>query len=288
VADWTSVAVLGTGAMGTGIVHSLLRAGHDVTVWNRTTARARPLADDGATVVEEPDQAATAARVVVTMLADGSATEAAATAAFKEAQPDTVWLQMATVGLQDTARLAELARELGVHYVDAPVSGSRQPAEDGTLIVLASGPIELRERCAPVFDAVGQRTVWVGESPGTGMRAKLVVNAYLLGALGALAETVTFAESLGLDPGVFFGTVEGGPLDSPYARQKGAAMLAHEYPPSFSAAMAAKDARLIDDASSAIGARTRIVEVARAALELAEESGRGGDDLAVLREFMPR
>ncbi|HEY7135089.1 MAG TPA: NAD(P)-dependent oxidoreductase [Acidimicrobiia bacterium] len=286
MAHRTSVAVLGTGAMGTGIAHSLLRAGHDVTVWNRTASRARPLANAGATVVEEPEQAAAAAGVVVTMLADGAATEAAATAAFKEAHPDTVWVQMATVGLQDTARLGELARELGVQYVDAPVSGTRQPAEDGKLVVLASGPTELRERCAPVFDAVGQRTVWVGEVPGTGMRAKLVVNAWLLGTLGALAETVTFAESLGLDPEVFFATVKGGPLDSPYVRQKGAAMMAHEYPPSFSAAMAAKDARLIDDASGATGGRTRIVDVARAALELAEESGRGGDDLAVLREFM--
>src|SRR4051794_39538341 len=137
-------------------------------------------------------------------------------------------------------------RELGLVLVDCPVSGTRQPAEKGELLVLAAGPDDARDKAAPVFDAMGSRTLWVG-AVGQGTRLKLVVNAWLLSLTAATAQSVAMAEGLGLDPQLFFDAIAGGPTDTPYARLKGQAMIKHEYPVAFALAAALKDAGLVLD-----------------------------------------
>src|SRR5918993_902420 len=156
---------------------------------------------------------------------------------------DGVWIQTSTVGLEGQEKLAGTADERGVYYVDAPVLGTKEPAEQGQLIVLASGPEEVRERCEPVFDTVGSKTLWLGAA-GTGSRLKLVTNNWIVGLLGALAETISFAEALGVDPNRFLEVVEGGPLGVPYAQMKGQMMIEEEFPTSFSTNLARKDANL--------------------------------------------
>jgi 3-hydroxyisobutyrate dehydrogenase len=286
MAEKSSFAVLGTGAMGTGIALSLLREGHRVTVWNRTIERARPLADRGATVVETPDAAVRATRIFVTMLADGDATEAVARQVLPAAKQDTIWVQMATIGIQAIDRVVELARDAGVAFVDAPVLGTREPAERGELVVLASGSAALREPCAPLFDAVGKRTLWVGQVPGMGQRVKLVVNTWLLGIVGVLGEVFVLADALGVDPSMFFEALRDGPLDVPYAHVKGDEMLTHKYPTSFSVRMAAKDGRLIQEAARAVGRNVAITATVRQALERAAELGHADDDFAALYEAL--
>lgn len=278
------VALLGTGTMGTGMVHALLRAGHDVTVWNRSRERAEPLAGEGARVAASPAEAVGAGDVVVTMLTDGDATRDVMWDALGDVRADAVWAQMGTVGIAATDELAGLARDAGVVFVDAPVSGTKAPAERGELLVLAAGAADARARCAPVFDAVGKSTVWVSERPGDATRLKLVVNDWLLGVLVALGEALAFAEALGLDGALFLDAIRGGPLDTPYAQLKGTAMLAHEYPTSFAARHALKDAGLMHDAARDPGLTLRATGAAAELLRAAVHDGRGDEDFAVLHE----
>ncbi|MBV8952297.1 MAG: NAD(P)-dependent oxidoreductase [Actinobacteria bacterium] len=152
--------------------------------------------------------------------------------------------------------------------------------------MLASAPEPLREPCRPLFDAVGKRTLWVGDMPGAGQRVKLVVNTWLLGVIGALGETVALADALDVDPSMFFDAIQGGPLDLPFAHVKGDEMLQRKYPSAFSVRMAAKDARLIDEAARDNGRTLRITEDVRRALDRAAELGHADEDLAALYEAL--
>lgn len=240
-----SVAVLGAGTMGAGMVRSLRRAGLAVRVWNRDGAKARALTDVGAVACASPAEAADGADVVITMLHDADAvTEAIRRAA---PTPGTVWLQTATVGLDGVERTIALARELGVELVDCPVMGTRKPAEEGALVLLASGSESARVQLAPVFDALGRKTLWLGEA-GAGSRLKLACNAWVLMLTAAVAQSIALARELGVDPQEFFEAIDGGPLASLYARTKGGLILSGEYPVSFALSGALKDSRLIGSA----------------------------------------
>lgn len=276
-----SVAVLGTGIMGAAMARNLLAAGMEVRVWNRSREKAEPLAEVGAALAASPAEATEGARFVITMLSDASAVEDAAIGegAVSALDKGAAWLQMSTLGIGETARLARTASERGVAYVDAPVLGTRQPAEQGQLIVLASGPEGMRERCAPIFEAIGSRTLWLGEA-GSGTRLKLVVNNWIVGLVGVLAETVALARGLGVDPERFLETIEGGPLGLPYARIKGDMMIEEEFPTSFSLALARKDAGLVLEAADAL--RLTITEAVAARLDEALEAGHGEEDLAAI------
>jgi 3-hydroxyisobutyrate dehydrogenase len=272
-----SVAFLGTGIMGAPMAANIAKAGLDVRVWNRTREKAEPLADV-ATVADSAAAAADGADILVTMLADGPAVASA----FEAASPasGTLWLQMSTVGLDWTDRLAAAAGKAGVVFVDAPVLGTRKPAEQAQLQVLASGPEEARPAATPVFDAVGLRTRWLGPA-GQGSRLKLVVNAWVLALTNATAESLGLARALGLDPALFLETIEGGALDVGYAHVKGGAMLAGEYPPAFPAGLAAKDARLVVEAAGddvdLAGARAVLAH-----LDAVVAAGHGEEDMAAL------
>jgi 3-hydroxyisobutyrate dehydrogenase len=276
------VAVLGTGTMGAPMARNIAAAGHEVRAWNRSRERAEPLAADGVQVAGSPDEAAAGAEVVVTMLADGDAVEAvAAELSFPEG---AVWAQMSTVGIEATERLLARAADAGVPLVDAPVLGTKAPAEQGELIVIASGDAGARERCAPLFDAVGARTVALGDEPGASTRMKLVLNAWLVSLVEGLAESIALAEGLGVDPAGFLEIIDGGPLGPAYAKMKGTMMIERSYEPSFSLALAAKDARLALDAAEASGLELPALRAIRAQLEKAVEQGHGDADMAAAVE----
>ena len=273
----TTVAVLGTGIMGLPMAANLAAAGLTVRAWNRTRDKAEPLAARGCTVVDTPSEAVAGAEFVVTMLSDGQAVHDVAGAVLPF---EAVWLQTSTVGVDWTDRLAALAGKAGVTFVDAPVLGTRKPAEDGKLVVLASGPEELRERCAPVFDAVGGRTMWTGPA-GAGSRLKLAANAWVLALTNGTAESVRVAQVLGVDPRLFLEAITGGALDVPYAHLKGGAMIDGEFPLAFAARHAAKDARLVLEAA---GAEVDLAgtRAALAHLQAAITAGHGDEDMAAL------
>ncbi len=273
------VAVLGAGGtMGFGIARNLARAGIPVRAWNRSREKAEPLADDGATMVDTPAEAAAGAAVILTMLADADAVIASIERALDRVGESTVWLQMSTIGETATERCAEIAADHGVTFVDAPVLGTKQPALEGKLIVMASGPEEVRERLEPIFAAVGQKTMWVGEA-GQGTRLKLVTNSWIVAVVEGAAETIALAEGLGVDPALFLEAIDGGPLDLPYLRMKGKAITERNFEPSFRLALAAKDARLVEEAAARRDLDLPLVRVIRERLEQAARE-HGDEDLS--------
>lgn len=274
----TTVAVLGTGIMGAPMAANLARAGLRVRVWNRSRDKAGQV--EGAEVADSPAGAVSGADFVLTMLADGPAVHDVMEGALGSIGGDAVWLQASTVGVEWTGKLAALAEKAGVPFVDVPVLGTKQPAEQGKLVVLASGPEELQERCAPVFDAIGARTMWVGPA-GAGSRLKLVANAWVLALTNATAESVGLAEELGVDPNLFLEAISGGTLDVPYAHLKGGAMISREFPLSFATRHAAKDAQLVlDAAGDALDLGS--VRAALTHLKAAMDAGHGDEDMAAL------
>ena len=282
MADSTKVAVLGTGIMGYAMARNLLSDGMEVRAWNRSRAKAEPLAEDGAEVADSPAYAARGADFLLTMLSDTDAIEEAVGGDVLSGLAEGgVWLQMSTVGEEGNARLSEMARESGVPYVDAPVLGTKQPAEQGQLVVLASGPEEVRERSEPIFDAVGSKTVWIGEA-GAGSRLKLVVNNWIVGLLGVLAETVAFSKTIGVDPSKFLETIEGGPLGLPYAQLKGNMMIEEDFPTSFSARLARKDAGLVLGSAEAHDLQMPVAEAVAGRFDEAIEAGHGEEDMATV------
>ena len=272
------VALLGTGTMGAGMARNLLSAGHEVHAWNRTRERAEPLVADGAVVHDTAAAALDGAGALVTMLADGDAVAAAVDGLSLDGVP---WAQMSTVAVTETAALA--ARAPGT-FVDAPVLGSKPGAESGELIVLAAGPPDVRERLAPVFDAVGARTVDLGGEPGAATRMKLVLNHWVIALVEGLAETVLLAEALDLDPQAFLDVIDGGPMGPPYAKLKGANMVARSYEPNFSLALAHKDAGLIAAAAEAVGADLPLATLVRERMGMAIEAGHADDDFSATVE----
>ncbi|WP_424887619.1 NAD(P)-dependent oxidoreductase [Streptomyces sp. XH2] len=277
-----AVTVLGTGIMGAAMARNLARAGLPVTVWNRSRAKAEPLAADGVRIADTPADAVRTADVVLTMLRDGPATLDALRAAAPALRPGTVWAQSGTVGLEGFEGLAALAREHGLTLVDAPVLGTKQPAEEGKLTVLAAGPQEARQALEPVFAAVGSRTMWLGDDAagGTATRLKLVINSWVLTVTHGTAEALALAKGLGVDPAGFLDAVAGGPLDMGYLRAKAGLILGGDLTPSFTTATAEKDARLIVAAGERAGVRMDVAAAGAERFRRAAEQGHAQEDMA--------
>ncbi|MEO3743464.1 NAD(P)-dependent oxidoreductase [Plantactinospora sp. B5E13] len=247
MADGLRVAVLGLGGMGQPMAANLIRAGLSTVVWNRRPGPARQLGGQGAEVADSPAEAVRHADVVITMVTDADAVQAiAADQGMLAAMPEgAIWAQMSTIGVAGTERLARLVSEQrpDVVLLDAPVAGSRGPAAQGQLVILASGPEQVRDRIAPVFDVLGQRTVWAGPV-GAGSRIKLVNNLLLAFLAEGIAEAVALGETLGLDRSAVLGALRGSPLVSPWAAEKLDRIGRDEYHPQYSLALGLKDVRL--------------------------------------------
>jgi 3-hydroxyisobutyrate dehydrogenase len=256
--------------MGAPMARQIAAAGHDVVAWNRTREKAQGI--EGVAVADSPAAAVEGAEIVVTMLSDGAAVEEVAGQAGIPA--DAIWWQASTVGLEATDRL----KNLGPTYVDAPVLGTKQPAEEGTLTVLAAGPSDALDTLAPLFDAVGSKTIRLGEV-GEATRAKLVLNHWVLALTAATAETISLAHSLGVDPKLFLEGIAGGPLDSAYAQMKGALILEDRTgEASFPLRLAEKDARLIVET----GAAGELAPAVERAFARGAEAGLGDHDMAAV------
>jgi 3-hydroxyisobutyrate dehydrogenase len=276
----TTVAVLGTGKMGAGMAGQLLQHGHEVRAWNRSRDKAEPLAEDGATVSDEPAEAVRGAEVVLVMLYDADSVIDVLQQAAPGMTEQTVVVQCSTVGL-DSARVAEAAAGLGVRLLDAPVLGTKGPAEEGALVVLASGDPAVLERLAPLFDAVGSRTMLLGEA-GAGTRFKLVMNHWVLTVTDAIAETIAFAEGVDLDPALYLEAIAGGPLDLGYAHLKGPGMIAGDLPVAFPLKHALKDAELILEAAERHELDLALAETVRDRYAQAADEGHADEDMAMV------
>jgi 3-hydroxyisobutyrate dehydrogenase len=270
------IGFIGAGIMGAPMARNLADAGHDVHLWNRTREKAEAV--DGVTVAASPGAAAEGADAVVTMLSDGDAVDSVAGDFVGDG---VLWLQMSTVGMEATEKLMQLAADRGATFVDAPVLGTKQPAEKGELVVLASGPEDALAKAEPVFDTVGAKTVTLGDA-GAGTRLKLVLNSWLVALVEGLAETIAFAEAIDVDPKTFLETIDGAPMGTPYAQLKGKAMIERDFPASFPLSLALKDARLVRKAAERAGVELPLVETVERQFARADEDGHGDEDLAAV------
>ena len=278
-----TVAVLGTGIMGGPMARNIAAAGMDTRVWNRTREKAEALAGDGVTVADTPADAVGGADFVVTMLADGPTVEQVMTegGALEAMGDDAIWLQTSTIGINANESLAKLAEERGVTFVDAPVLGTKAPAEQGALTVLASGPDEALDRATPLFDAIGAKTIRVGEA-GAGQRLKLVINNWLLSLLGDLAETIAFAQAIDVDPKAFLEAIDGSATGSPYAQMKGPMMIERDFPTAFPLKLALKDLELVLEAADRHDATMRVAGATAENFRKAVDDGHGDKDMAAV------
>ncbi len=229
-----------------------------------------------------PAEAVQGADVVLTVLNDGARVLQTIEAAAPRLAEGTIWLQLSTVG-EVVDELAEHATKAGLVFVDAPVQGTRQPAELGKLVVMAAGPTDdVRPTLQPLFDAIGSRTVWIGEDGTTGKasRLKLVLNTWVIALTHGVGEALALAEQLDVDPQQFVDIVTGGPMDNGYFQGKSAAILSGDYTTSFSVDNAAKDARLVLDAARRTGIRMETVEAGHQRFARASAQGHGAKDMA--------
>lgn len=275
-----TIAVLGTGLIGAPVARNLRKQGFTVRAWNRTAAKAQALAADGVEAFDSPAEAVRGAGIIVTVLKDGPSVQEAMQAAAPTLRQGAIWLQLSTAGIEGTDTLAALAGQLGLVFYDAPVQGTRQPAEQAQLVILASGPLAQRDAVQPVFDAIGKRTLWVSEQAGASSRLKLALNTWAFALTHGLAESLALAKGLGVDPALVVDVVTGGPMDSGYFQAKAAAILADNYTASFSIANAVKDARLVVDAAAQAGVQVDAAQAGLWRFERALESGHGDKDMA--------
>lgn len=281
--DLPSIALLGTGTMGAGMARSMLRARLPLTVWNRSVERAQPLAADGATVATTAVEAVRDADIVVTMLFDTAAVEQVMAPLMGDLKPGAVWVQSSTVGVAGIQHLHDLTAPHGTPFIDAPVVGTKQPAEQGTLTVLAAGHWGLREVVRPVFDAVGAKTVWVGEQAGGASALKLVANAWVATLTAATAQSIAMSRALGVDPERFLEAVAGGAADSPYLHAKGRSILDGTTDDAqFALDGLLKDVNLMRDAVAGTAVTPTLLDALVSLYGDASRAGRGSADIAAV------
>jgi len=238
------VGLLGIGLMGSAMARRLLGQGIGVVAWDRNHEHARALEGEGAAPADAPADAVGRAEVVITMLPTAAVILDVVEPLLEDWPEGAVWLQMSSVGAAEADQLTRLAEAHAITLVDAPVSGSTHPAEEGQLTILASGPDSARAAVQPVFDALASRVLWVGEA-GMGSRLKLATNHWMITSVAALAESMHLCEAMGLDQQQFIALLDGGPLGSVYALQKLEEMRHHQYPAGFPVRLALKDLELV-------------------------------------------
>ena len=269
--------------MGSAMAHRLLDRGIAVITWDRNPDHVRALAGRGGEPAKAPSEVVSGAGVVITMLPT-AAVILDVVEPLLEAWPEgTVWLQMSSVGAAEADQLTHVANAHAIRLVDAPVSGSTHPAEEGELTILASGPDSARNAVQPVFDALASRVLWVGEA-GMGSRLKLATNHWMITMVVALAESMHLCQAMGLDQQQFIALLDGGPLGSAYALQKLDEMRRHQYPAGFPVRLALKDLELVREVEQSSRATMPLLDAVLERFATASEN-LADQDLAAIYEL---
>ena len=277
---------VGLGLMGRPMALNLLAGGHELAVWNRTASACEPLRAAGANVEASPAAVARGSAITFAMLADPAAALAVATGpagVCEGLRAGCGYVDMSTVDEATSARVAAAVTACGGRFLEAPVSGSRQPAEQGALVILAAGDRALYEEAAPAFDLLGRKRFHLGDV-GSGARLKLVVNMVMGGMMTAFCEGLTLARETGLEPGTLLEVLDAGALANPMFRGKGQHMLAGDFAAAFPLKHMSKDLRLARALAGAHGTSVAVSAAADDAFARALAAGDGDLDFsAVLR-----
>jgi 3-hydroxyisobutyrate dehydrogenase-like beta-hydroxyacid dehydrogenase len=284
----TAVAILGTGRMGSAMARALSRAGHELTLWNRTPDAARSLAGElRARVADTPADAVRHVDVAISMLADRAAVEATCggrSGAIAGVHPGLVLVDMSTVEPEVSQTLEPQVRAAGGDLLDAPVSGSVSLAESGQLTIMVGGDAQALERARPALEAVAARIVHVGPI-GAGAAMKLATNAVIFALDVGLSEALVLAERAGIEREVAYEVLASSAAGAPFVGYKRAAFLEpHATPTAFSVDLAAKDLRLIDELARAFGLPLAQARVNREVIGALAETGQGERDFSWVAE----
>jgi 3-hydroxyisobutyrate dehydrogenase len=276
------VGLLGVGLMGSAMGYRLLDQGIGVVAWDHTPDHIDVLEKRGAGGAAGPAEVVRGTDVVITMLPTSAIVLDIVEPLLEDWPESTIWLQMSSIGAAEADQLLDVARTHDVTLVDAPVSGSTHPAEEGQLTILASGPDSARAAVEPVFEALGSRVLWVGQA-GMGSRLKMAANHWMIAMTAALAESMHLCQAMGLDQQQFVDLLDGGPLGSAYGLMKLGEMRAHDYPAGFPVRLALKDLELVREVEQHSKTAMPLLDVVRERF-LAANRDHADEDLAAVYE----
>ncbi len=278
------IGFMGLGIMGAPMAMNLHRAGFPLAVYNRSPEKAKPLAELGVEVASSPGSLAQATDVLILMVTGPEAIQDllwGAEGAFRELQTGKALINMSSVPPRFTRELGAMLSARGVTFIDAPVSGSKKPAEDGTLIILAGGPEAAVKQVTPLLSAMGKRVVYCGEA-GQGSMMKMTINLLLGLMMAALGETVNFGQAGGLSLETILEVVHSGPLSCGLYQLKTEMLKAGEFPPQFPLKHMTKDAKFIIDTAYETGAAAPLGHLLLHLFRLGVSKGLGEQDFAAI------
>lgn len=282
---------LGLGVMGQPMALNLAREGKPLIVWNRTGARAEPLRTAGARVAGSPAEVFGAARVVIVMLSDDAAIDdvlGRGTPLFAELVAHHVVVNMSTTSAEYSSGLGADVERAGGRYVEAPVSGSRRPAEDGELVALLAGDGPVLDEVREILRPVCKETVVCGAVP-RGTLLKLSTNTFLIAMVTGLAEAFHFADRHGLDRGLLASVLDAGPMASSVSRIKADKFRDDDFSVQAAILDVLKNNRLVVEAGQRAGISTPLLDVCRALYDETAALGHGTSDMvAVIRAIEAR
>jgi 3-hydroxyisobutyrate dehydrogenase-like beta-hydroxyacid dehydrogenase len=250
------IGFIGLGHMGAAIAVNLVRAGHDVAIWNRTAAKARPVQDAGAVLAGSPKSAANGRDIVFTMLADDSALDevvAGENGLLAGLRTAALHVSLSTIAVATADRTAATHRALGQNFLSAPVFGRPAAAAAAKLFVVAAGDLADFQAATPLLGAMSQRVFYVGEKPSAANLVKLCGNFMILSAIEALGEAMVLAEKGGVAKHQLLEVLTGSLFDSPIYRVYGPILAEEKFkPPGFAAPLGLKDMRLVSQSAEAL------------------------------------
>lgn len=282
------IGFIGLGIMGIRMAANLQAAGHSLVVYNRTRSKAGPLVEKGAVWAGSPAELAPQVEVLFTMLADPAAVEAVALGPngfLDRMEAGAIWVDCSTVNPSFSRKMAEAARERGARLVEAPVAGTRGPAEAGTLQVFASGDRAAVETCAPLFEIIGRGYTYMGDS-GNAASMKMVVNLLLGQAMVAFSEALVLGQSLGLDRAMLLDALIGGPVAAPFVKGKRPKIEQADYEADFPLRLMRKDLHLAAASGYEQGVALPAANAAKEIYALAELCGLGDQDFSAVYKFL--
>lgn len=282
------VGFIGLGIMGSRMAANLQKHGHELVVYNRTRAKAEPLIGAGAGWAATPAEMAPQVETLITMLGDPGAVENAALGQdgfLPQMKADALWVDCTTVHPAFSRRMAAASLERGLRFLDAPVAGTRQPAETGELVFFAGGAAEDVETCGPLFQAMGKATKHVG-GHGMGASLKMVFNLMLGASMVAFSEGMVLGEALGISPEVLFESLLGGPVAPPFLMSKKDKMQSGAFEPDFSLKWLHKDLHLVATSAFERGVPSPLANAAKETFALANQAGLGEQDFSAVYGFL--
>lgn len=275
------IGFIGLGAMGAAIAANLVRARHDVRVWNRSPAKARDLADAGAVLAASPKAAAADREVVITMLADDAALEAVLLGAdglLDGLGPGALHVSMSTIAVATADRVAVLHGARGQHCLSAPVFGRPDAAAAAKLFILAAGTAADFQTASPLFSSIGQRVFYVGEKPSAANLVKLCGNFMILSAIESMGEAMALAQKGGIPKKQLLEVLTGTLFDSAVYRNYGAILVEERFKPAgFAAPLGLKDMRQVGQSAEALRVPMPVLNVLRD--HLLQTIGAEGEDV---------